>query len=478
MPPGDQKLSSAEIAVIETWIREGAPHRPNRTDRNQRRDPDHGRGSRLLVLPTDSTTPIPRFAPSDRIRTPIDALLIAALKPKQLAFSPEADRRTLIRRLSLDLFGLPPAPAEVEAFLADTSPDAYERLVDRMLASPHYGERWGRHWLDVAGYADSEGFDDQDVPRPEAFHFRDYVIRAFNANKPFDQFVAEQLAGDELLPPQKGDLTPEAIEKLRATGFLRMAADGTASCQHSGCRQPKHRRHDQDRLDFAPGTVGRLRPVPRPPLRSDSAGRLLPPAGRLRAGTQLEELASPVAATRFALHTGRSSPRRRREPRSVGRRDESGREGAPLRRRSSRKGTVQVRAAGRQRTQNGPRHAGSKAHGRAEPVVEPASERQHLARPLVSIQSDGRCRIAEGSRQSRGHSGPRAGRRLPPRADRKPGRTSADLSLLPWRVRAAATRGRARRPDRLRGRGKAAAPFRVAMPNGRPLAGVWPTRNG
>ena len=229
MPPGDQKLSSAEIAVIETWIREGAP--------TAQKEPTEI-GAAALITAEDRDfwcfrrirrPPIPRFGANDRIRTPIDALLIAALQPKQLTFSPEADRRTLVRRLSLDLLGLPPAPAEVEAFLADTSPDPYERLVDRMLASPHYGERWGRHWLDVAGYADSEGFDDQDVPRSEAFHFRDYVIRAFNANKPFDQFVAEQLAGDELLPPQKGDLTPEAIERLSATGFLRMAADGTAS---------------------------------------------------------------------------------------------------------------------------------------------------------------------------------------------------------------------------------------------------------
>jgi hypothetical protein len=228
MPPGDQKLSSAEIAVLETWIREGA--------RTAQKEPAEITAATLITAVDRDfwcfrpirRPPIPRFAPSDRIRTPIDALLMNALKPK-LAFSPEADRRTLIRRVSLDLLGLPPAPAEVVAFLADTSPDAYERLVDRMLASPHYGERWGRHWLDVAGYADSEGFDDQDIPRSDAFHYRDYAIRAFNANKPFDQFVAEQLAGDELLPPQKGDLTLEAIEKLSATGFLRMAADGTAN---------------------------------------------------------------------------------------------------------------------------------------------------------------------------------------------------------------------------------------------------------
>ncbi|HEV8000369.1 MAG TPA: PSD1 and planctomycete cytochrome C domain-containing protein [Planctomycetaceae bacterium] len=229
MPPGDQKLIPAEIAILETWIRDGAA--------TAQKEPSDLNAAALVTVEdrefwcfrSIQRPKPPAFVPGDRIRTPIDALLATALKPKRLGFSPDADRRTLIRRLSLDLLGLPPAPAEVDTFLADTSPDAYEKLVDRLLASPHYGERWGRHWLDTAGYADSEGFDDQDLPRPEAFHFRDYVIRAFNANKPFDQFVTEQLAGDELLPPQKGDLSSEAIDTLSATGFLRMAADGTAS---------------------------------------------------------------------------------------------------------------------------------------------------------------------------------------------------------------------------------------------------------
>jgi mono/diheme cytochrome c family protein len=229
MPPGDQKLSGAEIATLERWIQAGAP--------TAQKEPEQlSTGTLITAEDRDfwSFRPIRRvspahFSPVDRVRTPIDALLLSAIQAKHLTFSQDADRRTLIRRLSLDLLGLPLAPAEVDAFLADPSPDAYERLVDRMLASPHYGERWGRHWLDTAGYADSEGYDDQDVPRAEAFHFRDYVVRAFNANKPFDQFVTEQLAGDELVPPQKGDLSAEAIEKLSATGFLRMAADGTAN---------------------------------------------------------------------------------------------------------------------------------------------------------------------------------------------------------------------------------------------------------
>src|SRR5205823_4139650 len=116
---------------------------------------------------------------------------------------------------------------EVEAFVKDETPDAYEKLIDRLLASPRYGERWGRHWLDVAGYADSEGYTQDDALRPHAYKYRDYVIRAFNADKPYDQFVLEQLAGDELGGAVGRD--PQALEKLIATGFLRMAPDGTGS---------------------------------------------------------------------------------------------------------------------------------------------------------------------------------------------------------------------------------------------------------
>jgi mono/diheme cytochrome c family protein len=229
MPPGDQKLAAAEVAVLENWIRAGAP--------TAQPEPEHLSAAALVTAEDRDfwcfrpirRPAVPQFAADDRVRTPIDALLLSALKPKRLGFSPEADRPTLIRRLSLDLLGLPPTREAVATFVADQSPDAYERLVETLLASPHYGERWGRHWLDTAGYADSEGFDAQDVPRPEAFRYRDYVIDALNGDKPFDQFVTEQLAGDELVLPHKGDLSPEAIAKLAATGFLRMAADGTAT---------------------------------------------------------------------------------------------------------------------------------------------------------------------------------------------------------------------------------------------------------
>ncbi|MGH7341671.1 MAG: DUF1549 domain-containing protein, partial [Candidatus Rokuibacteriota bacterium] len=149
--------------------------------------------------------------------------------PKGLTFSAEADKITLLRRAGFGLTGLPPRPDDVAAFLADDSPDAYDRLVDRLLASPAYGERWGRHWLDVAGYADSEGYDERDAERKWAWRFRDYVIRSFNADKPFDRFLQEQIAGDELLKPPFTNLKREEIETLAATGFLRMGPDGTGS---------------------------------------------------------------------------------------------------------------------------------------------------------------------------------------------------------------------------------------------------------
>src|SRR5262245_43241590 len=145
------------------------------------------------------------------LRTPIDQFVLARLEREGLTPSPEADRVTLLRRLSLDLIGLPPTVAEVDAFLNDKSPNAYEKQVERLLASPHYGERWGRHWLDAARYADSDGFE-KDKQRSVWF-YRDWVINALNADKPYDQFIIEQIAGD-LLPGNSQD-------QIVATGFLR-----------------------------------------------------------------------------------------------------------------------------------------------------------------------------------------------------------------------------------------------------------------
>src|SRR5204862_3469863 len=127
----------------------------------------------------------------------VDNFILARLERERLSPSAPADRATLIRRLSFDLLGLPPTPAQIQDFVADKRPDAYDLLVERLLASPHYGERWGQHWLDVAGYADSSGFAN-DFMRGAAWRYRDYVVRSFNADKPYDQFIREQIAGDEI----------------------------------------------------------------------------------------------------------------------------------------------------------------------------------------------------------------------------------------------------------------------------------------
>ncbi len=159
---------------------------------------------------------------------PIDRFIIARLQARQMTLNSGADRATLIRRVCFDLTGLPPTIPELEAFLSDKSQDAYSKMVDRYLASPHYGERWGKYWLDAAGYADSNGYFNADSDRPLAWKYRDYVIKSFNADKPYDQFVREQLAGDELVGySPNNDVTPGMLDGLIATHFLRNAPDGT-----------------------------------------------------------------------------------------------------------------------------------------------------------------------------------------------------------------------------------------------------------
>jgi Protein of unknown function (DUF1553)/Protein of unknown function (DUF1549) len=161
-------------------------------------------------------------------RTPVDYFVLQELTRHKLTPSPEADRITLARRVYFDLTGLPPTPEQVTEFVNDRRADAYERLVDKLLDSPQYGERWGQHWLDAAGYADSNGYFDADSDRPLAYKYRDYVVRSIASDKPFDQFVREQIAGDELAGYMRdGDVTPEMEDELVATHFLRNAPDGT-----------------------------------------------------------------------------------------------------------------------------------------------------------------------------------------------------------------------------------------------------------
>jgi hypothetical protein len=234
MPKRDRKPSRAEIDLVRDWIAAGAPTaRPEPAELPKGTSGITEEERAFWSFQPIQPAPIPHTSPRDRARTPIDAFLRAAM-PRDLAFAPDADRLTLLRRACFDLTGLPPTPEQIDTFLADTSPHAYETLVDRLLASPHYGERWGRHWLDVAGYADSEGYNEADPPRSHAYKYRDYVIRALNEDKPFDRFLTEQLAGDELARASHANASQVAVDSaanrdlLIATGFLRMGADGSA----------------------------------------------------------------------------------------------------------------------------------------------------------------------------------------------------------------------------------------------------------
>jgi mono/diheme cytochrome c family protein len=248
MPPDDDKrLSAKNIDRIAAWIAAGAPTEHPEPE-NVGDGPIFTRAERSYWAFQPVKRPaVPEVQDRSRILTPIDAFIVAELERRAAAspkdptakqayqLAPAANDRKLLRRASFDLLGLPPTPAAIAKFDADTSPDAWGKLIDGLLDSPHYGERWGRHWLDVVGYADSEGYSEEDRVRPDAYRYRDYVIRAFNADKPFDQFIQEQLAGDEMVPQPHKNLSADAVEKLTATGFLRMAPDGTAS---GGIDQP------------------------------------------------------------------------------------------------------------------------------------------------------------------------------------------------------------------------------------------------
>ena len=213
MPPG-KKLSDPDIAFIAQWIAMGAPWGGSASLSAEAPAKKYW----AFVPPKDPA--LPHVKNSSWVKSPIDAFVLAGLEGKNLTPAPPASKRELIRRATFDLTGLPPTPEEVQAFLDDQNPDAFAHLIDRLLASPHYGERWGRHWLDVARYADSNGLDENLVYR-NAYRYRDYVIQAFNKDKPYDQFVREQLAGDLL--PEAPDLQT-TFERWTATGFLSLGA--------------------------------------------------------------------------------------------------------------------------------------------------------------------------------------------------------------------------------------------------------------
>jgi hypothetical protein len=227
MPLGKAKLSAVQVRVLRDWINAGVhvdePSRPAARPT--------GKGQDHWAFRPPTRPKIPDVREGSRARTIIDRFLLSKLKAKGLTFSPEADRATLLRRASLDLLGLPPTPAEVDAFLADNRPDAYDRVLDRLLASPHFGERWARHWLDIAGYTDTVGFDQDTntiLVAEGKWRYRDYVIAAFNDDLPYDRFVTEQLAGDELVDWRNARrFTPAMRRLLIATGYLRTARDQT-----------------------------------------------------------------------------------------------------------------------------------------------------------------------------------------------------------------------------------------------------------
>ncbi|MFO0867817.1 MAG: PSD1 and planctomycete cytochrome C domain-containing protein [Pirellulales bacterium] len=214
MPP-EEKLPASDIELLETWVRQGLPWPATSQPAAPLTAADRAVGDRATHWSYQPVVrpPVPSPVQRTRLRTGADAFIAAQQEAALVTFSPDADRRTMVRRLYLDLLGLPPDMEISDEVLADESPDAVARLVDRLLASPHYGERWGRHWLDVARYADTKGYAfAQERRYPFAYTYRDYVVRAFNEDTPFDQFVLEQLAADQL--------SSADASRLAALGFL------------------------------------------------------------------------------------------------------------------------------------------------------------------------------------------------------------------------------------------------------------------
>ncbi len=221
MPPGNP-LSNQDREALRQWVEAGAPW----SEPVAKAPAKHPRGDMnwwALQPLRKPQVPNPSNIPHDWTHTAIDRFIYAKLQEKGLQPSPPADRTTLIRRATYDLLGLPPTPEEVEAFVNNNNPDAYEKLVDRLLNSPQYGERWGRHWLDVIRFGESQGYE-QNHLREQAWPFRDYIIKSFNQDKPFTQMILEQLAGDQIAPDD-----PEA---LVGTGFLVAGTHDTVTIEN------------------------------------------------------------------------------------------------------------------------------------------------------------------------------------------------------------------------------------------------------
>ena len=242
MPFGQDKLPESSIEAVARWIDLGAPYDKalfgdTALDRLADANPSEG----FWAFQPLANEAQPELSDESAVANPIDKFVLAKLEAAGIRQNPSADRRTLIRRASLDLLGLPPSPEQVEAFVKDPAPDAYERLIGDMLESPHYGERWARHWMDIARFAESYGFE-EDYDRPYAYHYRDFLIKALNRDMPYDRFVRLQIAGDEL--------EPENPLALMATGFLGAGAFSTQLTE----AEFETARYDE--LDDMIGTIG------------------------------------------------------------------------------------------------------------------------------------------------------------------------------------------------------------------------------
>jgi hypothetical protein len=217
MPP-KEKLTDQQVAVLTTWVKMGAPWpssaTPTRTVSSSGLQITEKDRAFWAFRPVQSV-PLPAVQDTSWVQMPLDRFILAELDKKGLHPVAPADRRTLLRRVTFDLIGLPPTPEEIDAFLADHSPDAFARVVDRLLASPHYGERWARHWLDIARYGEDQAHSFKPRKYPDGFRYRDWVVKAFNSDLPYDRFVLEQIAGDLLDGPDRAD-------HLAATGFFAL----------------------------------------------------------------------------------------------------------------------------------------------------------------------------------------------------------------------------------------------------------------
>ena len=245
MPP-KSPLRPEQVRDLEQWIRLGAPASSTSSAKvADKRVINIEEGRKFWSFqPLARVTP-PSVNGAMRAKAPLDQFILAKLEEKGLQPAPAADKRTLLRRATFDLTGLPPTPSELEAFLADSSPEAFAKVVERLLASPQYGERWGRHWLDVARYADSNGLD-ENVAFGNAWRYRDYVVNAFNRDKPYDQFLIEQIAGDLLPPPENVAMKHE---RLTALGFLSIGPKLLA--------EPDKVKLEMDMIDEQIDTLGR-----------------------------------------------------------------------------------------------------------------------------------------------------------------------------------------------------------------------------